>query len=112
MTLEEAQAAEAEAAAQLKRRKRKRNVKTENEEAGKEEKVKKLKKKKRKKLEGSEVEADPDVVGPSSSSMPDVTSIRPPAFIVDAVAEALKPAFANHLVITYCSFRHLANLNG
>ena len=98
MTLEEAQAAEAEAAALLKRRKRKRNGKTEEE---KEEKVKKLKKKKRKKKEGSETEADPevrDVLGPSTSSMPDAASVRPPAFVVDAVSEALKPAFANHQV--------------
>jgi hypothetical protein len=92
LTIEEI---EAQTAEQQKRISKKNKKKILSNHGSSEElvKVKKHKKKKNKKkiLDSEEVE-------PPTSFQTMSQQVRPPAFVIEAVAEALKPAFANHQV--------------
>ena len=92
---------EAETAEQQKRNSKKKKIKISSKHGVIEEQLGKVKKHKKKKnkmknLDSNELE--------SAMSQ----QVRAPAFVIEAVAEALKPAFANHQV---AFFNFGANLN-
>ena len=114
LTLEELQA-QAELEKQSSKKKKKALKTAGDDKDGKiGEKVKKIKnKKKKKKKQDDSDDTEPAIStlgGGTLTSAPSISEvIRPPAFVIDAVNEALKPAFANHLVynsISSCSFKH------
>jgi len=104
LTLEELQA-QAELEKRSSKKKKKALKAAGDDEDGKEKlkKVKNKKKKKKKHEDSDDPEpANSTVGGGILTTAPSISEvIRPPAFVIDAVNEALKPAFANHLVNQY-----------
>ena len=92
---------EAETAEQQKRNSKKKKIKISSKHGAIEEQPGKVKKHKKKKNKMKNL--DSNELEPAMSQQ-----VRAPAFVIEAVAEALKPAFANHQV---AFFNFGANLN-